>query len=178
MQKKAEAQKPEKKLSTKVIKPGRKDGRPTKYTEELAQYVCDIVSSHSGGIPTLCKQFPIFPDESTIYLWRMKHEGFSRKYTLAKQAQAEIFAEEIIELSDSAKHCTYADKEGNLKVDQGSVAAVKLQVDSRKWLASKLIPKIYGDQKQIDELKGQNDEMLKELLALRAELAEKNKREY
>ena len=45
--------------------------------------------------------------------------------------QAEKWADEVIELSDSAT------------VENAHV--VRLQVDSRKWITSKLLPKKYGD---------------------------------
>jgi hypothetical protein len=58
-------------------------------------------------------------------------EDFAKQYARAKQIQVESFADEIINLSDSADRETY------------NVA--RLQVDTRKWLLSKLIPKKYGD---------------------------------
>lgn len=164
---------PRKKPEDKV-----KTGRPTKYTEKLGDWICQIISTHSGGMPTLCKKFPELPEDTTIYQWRIKYPEFSRKYMLAKQEQADVLVEELQEISRNVYNYIFIDSEGNKKIDPGAVAASKLQTDTNKWLASKLIPKVYGDQKQIDELKGHNEIMLKELMELRAQLAEKNKKDY
>ena len=58
-------------------------------------------------------------------------EEFGKQYAHAKQTQIEQFADEIVTLSDSA--------------DSDNYNATRLQVDTRKWLLSKLIPKKYGD---------------------------------
>jgi len=58
------------------------------------------------------------------------------------------------------------------------VAWQKLNVNTRQWHASKLAPKIYGDQKQIEELKNKNAEHDAEIKKLRTELDTQNKKEY
>jgi hypothetical protein len=63
--------------------------------------------------------------------------------------QAELLAEQIHNISNSV--ITYHDSEGNERVDSGSVAQARLRVDSIKWHASKLAPKIYGDKKQEEQ---------------------------
>jgi terminase small subunit-like protein len=51
--------------------------------------------------------------------------------------------DEIVELADG--DYTVTDESGRVRVDPGAVAQARLQVDTRKWLASKILPKIYGD---------------------------------
>jgi hypothetical protein len=36
-------------------------------------------------------------------------------------------------------------------VDPAAVAAIKLLIDIRKWAASKVFPKVYGDKLEIEE---------------------------
>lgn len=147
----------------------KKLGRPEIYCEELEDYVCHIVATHTSGLPVLCKQYSKMPSEALIYEWRYKYPSFVEKYARAKLKQAEILAEEIVSISDD----DHKDDENGC-----AVARARLRVDSRKWIASKLLPKAYGNQIMIDDLKGQNEIMMKELLDLRAKLAEKNKKEY
>ena len=41
-----------------------------------------------------------------------------------------------------------ADEDGKETVDHERIARSRLRVDSRKWVASKLLPKVYGDRLQ------------------------------
>jgi predicted RNase H-like nuclease (RuvC/YqgF family) len=151
-------------------------GRPTTYTDELADKVCDAVASTDEGLDHICAAHDWMPDQSTVYLWRTKHPIFSEKYLKAKALQGEIFAEGTLRIAK--QKATYFDGEGNERVDPGHVAWQKLNVNTRQWHASKLAPKIYGDQKQIEELKSKNESMDSEIRALRAELDAKNRKDY
>jgi hypothetical protein len=124
-------------------------GRPTTYTLELGERICELVATNTCGLDDLCDGYDFMPNESTVRLWRFKHPEFSTKYAQAKMLQAELLAEQIHKISNSP--VMYHDSEGNERVDSGSVALARLRVDSIKWHASKLAPKIYGDRKQIEE---------------------------
>jgi len=151
-------------------------GRPTAYTPELAERICDLVASTDEGLDHICAQQDGLPEPTTIYQWRRKYPDFSQKYLQAKQLQGEMFAEGTIRIAK--QKATYFDGEGNERVDPGHVAWQKLNVNTRQWHASKLAPKIYGDQRQIDELKSQNEQRDAEIRALRVELDAKNKKDY
>ena len=62
--------------------------------------------------------------------------------------QAHILAEEIISISDNSTHDTVYDQDGNAKCNNEWIARSRLRVDSRKWIASKMLPKLYGDKVQ------------------------------
>jgi hypothetical protein len=68
---------------------------------------------------------------SAIIRFVQNDESFAKQYAHAKEIQLEAFADEIMQIADSA--------------DEKTVNAARLQVDSRKWLLSKLVPKKYGD---------------------------------
>jgi hypothetical protein len=157
-----------------------KGGRPTKYTEELAQRICELVATNPLGLPALCRKFPELPNQDTINVWRWEKDGFSDKYTRAKQFQAELMAESIEDVIDETLGSIYLDEHGSQRLDSGILGHARLKVDSRKWTASKLAPKIYGDRMHVsDESKSSENEALKaELIELRAKLAEQNKSEY
>lgn len=78
------------------------------------------------------------------------------RYARAKDAALRAMADEIVALADECrigtKTTTKAD--GSVETVQGDmVERTRLQIDSRKWLLSKLAPKVYGD-KVDHELKG------------------------
>lgn len=67
------------------------------------------------------------------------------QYARAREAQADKFADDIISIADDGKSDTYIDDDGNVRTDQEVIARSRLRVDARKWLASKMAPKKYGD---------------------------------
>lgn len=139
-----------------------KTGRPTLYNAEMAARICELVATHDIGLPGLCKKFDDIPSDFTINLWRNKYPEFSQMYALAKMKQAELLAESIDDLAAQIE--TYIDSEGNVRFDPGSVAKQRLMIDTRKWLATKLAPRIYGDRVTHDgKITISHEEALKEL---------------
>lgn len=77
------------------------------------------------------------------------------QYARARDAQAEVMAEDILAIADEECTMVKADKHGsrdddgagNTEVvfDATAVQRNRLRVDARKWLLSKMAPKKYGD---------------------------------
>ena len=124
------------------VVPKKKIGRPSIYTEKLALEICNRLSK-GEGIIKICRD-DTMPAESIIYNWLLdgKHKQFSENYARAREMQAERMAEEIIEISDAADAVI---KSGAEKKSGAYAQNQRLRVDSRKWIASKLLPKKYGD---------------------------------
>ena len=57
----------------------------------------------------------------------------------------DAYAEEIIEISDDGSRDTYIDEKGREVIDREVIARSQLRIDARKWYASRLAPKKYGD---------------------------------
>jgi len=153
-----------------------KMGRPSKYTPELADYIIKKVATTPLGLRAICDSDEKMPDHTTINEWRWDYPDFSMRYLAAKQMQAHLLAEEC---EDIAKEKHYVeDAMGQKRVDPGFIASQRLMADTRKWHVSKLNPTYYGDKKLVDEMRNKNDELLAELQSIRAQLAEKNKKDY
>lgn len=120
-------------------------GRPTLYNKEIAEKICIAVATSTDGLTKICERNPDFPNRDTVYEWRHKHKEFSDNYANAKRTQAELFAEEIAEISDESNRDYYEDEDGKIKFNAEHVQRAKLRVDTRKWIACKLLPKVYGD---------------------------------
>lgn len=73
---------------------------------------------------------------------------FLHQYAHAREAQADFMAEEIIEIADDGSNdymtVVKGDQEYNIENKEVTNRS-KLRVDARKWVASKLKPKKYGD---------------------------------
>lgn len=122
-----------------------KVGAPTTYTLELAKKICDCVRVSTKRMSQICEENKL-PDVSCINNWRIVHPEFGAMYATAKAQQAELFAEETIEIARMSRgKALYTDDKGIQKVDTGSIAADRLLIDTQKWVACKLAPRIYGD---------------------------------
>lgn len=123
-------------------------GRPTKYNLVLAEKICGDISSSESSLGDICRSNQDYPDVATVYRWRYSHPEFCANYVRAKQQQAEFLAESIDSIA-LEKHF-YIDADGNQRIDSGFVADKRLRIDTRKWIASKLLPKVYGDKVQTE----------------------------
>lgn len=153
-------------------------GRPSIYTPELADFICEKIATSTSGLRRLCAENPELPDQTTINEWRFKNHQFSLQYTKAKQVQSELLAEECLDISDDDSRDVKYTKDGDEVFNTEFAARSRIRIDTRKWLASKLAPKIYGDKQVIETVTTENDELKKELAELRAKLAEQSKCEY
>lgn len=153
-------------------------GRPSIYNEDLADRICELVATNPIGLPRLCEKFPEIPSHETINNWRWTKPGFADKYARAKQLQAELMAESIEDVACNLVDFVYEDDNGQKHLDSGLLGQARLIVDNRKWTASKLAPKIYGDARRVEELEGENERVKAELKELRDKLNKANVSEY
>lgn len=119
-------------------------GRPTKYTEELAEQICELIATSSKGLNTICRETENLPAPSTVYKWLSEQPDFSEKYARAREIQADLLADEIIEIADDTSNDTLVSDTGEY-ANKEWINRSRLRVDARKWKASKLAPKKYGD---------------------------------
>lgn len=153
-----------------------KIGAPTIYTKELGEQICNLIATHTVGYMTIREMYPdICPARATIFEWRKAHPEFADNYLIAKAAQAELMMDEVDEfLPKSILY--YNDDDGNLRMDSPSVSAVIAKINTRKWMATRLAPKIFANKEA--EQEKENPELQDELRKLREELERQNKREY
>jgi hypothetical protein len=123
----------------------KKTGRPTDYTHELAHEICDAIASSSKGIKKLCKENSHWPNPDTIFSWLMQHKEFSDLYARAKQHQVESLVDDVLEIADDTSNDYTVREDGKLVVDHVHIQRAKLKIDTRKWIAAKLCPRLYGD---------------------------------
>ena len=122
-----------------------KGGRPSSYTDEIGREICETIAHTSKGLRRLCEEKDHWPNQATIYDWRERNPQFDEQYVKARQRQADFFIEEIMEISDSIANDIGSDDKGNPIQNTVHVQRSRLRVDTRKWIASKVYPKYYGD---------------------------------
>lgn len=123
----------------------KKVGRPSDYNEKIALEICQEIGTSSTPLEKLCKQYEHWPVPSTIFLWRLKHPEFSEMYATAKKHQAEVLVSEILQIADDSTFDEMITDDGQVKMNSEYLARSRLRVDTRKWIACKVLPKVYGD---------------------------------
>jgi hypothetical protein len=126
-------------------------GRPSSYTKEISSKLCSYLSM-GKSLRTACKQEGM-PSMPTVYKWISDYPEFLNQYTRAKEESAEALAEDMLDIADESPIAVETDKDGNVvgtKLDSAGVARNRLRVETRKWVASKLKPKKYGDLSKLE----------------------------
>lgn len=158
----------------KKLKPA---GRPNGYTEKLANRICELIATHPIGYEKLRIMYPDLPDKTAMYTWRLQFPEFSAKYLEARRKQSEIQLEEIDDMIPSSI-TTYVDEKGNERIDAPSASLAIARANNRKWMASRLLPKVYGDKIELERKESENEYLKEQIAELRAELDKKNKKDY
>lgn len=106
--------------------------------------LCEFIAA-GNSMNEFCRQNDF--SHATVLAWMDDPEQPERakRYARARQVRADKLVEEIMAIADDGSNDTYVDENGKTKIDWDVVARSKLRVDARKWFASKLAPKIYGD---------------------------------
>ncbi len=89
-------------------------------------------------------------------MWLKKYPDFTAKYARAKEIQCESMAAEMLRLADECREGVRKKQTLNAKgeVEYETMTAdmidrARLQVETRKWLLSKMYPKKYGDRLEL-----------------------------
>lgn len=105
--------------------------RPPEYTPEIGAEICERIAA-GESLRRICAERDHLPARGTVLSWLFTgkeiHAEFVDQYAKARKAQAEGWADEVITLAD--------DRQGD--PDHQSR---RLRVDTRKWVASKLLPR-------------------------------------
>jgi hypothetical protein len=151
-------------MPNKATKTPKKTGRPSVYSLELADKICERLAC-GESMRSVCRD-DAMPAMSTLFKWLREIPQFSQQYEKAKEESAEALMEDILDIADNdVKAPVIVDGEPVIiggkvveRVDSAAVSHAKLRVDARKWAASKLKPKKYGDKLNVG---GQEDNPLK-----------------
>lgn len=107
-------------------------GRPSDFTQELADEICARVMESDYGLEQICEADDL-PSARTVFRWLAAHETFRQQYARAKETQGHVQADRGL-------------KDALTATDAG---LGRLKWDARRWAASKLAPKVYGDKVQL-----------------------------
>lgn len=121
-------------------------GRPSIYSQELADTICEMIAS--GMSMRSVSRDEKMPSMATIFKWLRENEEFSKQYARATEERTEAMAEEIIDIADDGTNdlMTIVKGDKTYEVENKEVTnRSRLRVDTRKWIMSKMKPKKYGE---------------------------------
>lgn len=121
-------------------------GRPSGYTPELGDEICAQLAE-GKSLRNICKAESM-PCVGTVFSWMRKHPEFMKQYARAKEESADFLAEELLEIADDGTNDWVASNDpenAGYRANGEHINRSRLRVDTRKWIASKLKPKKYGD---------------------------------
>jgi hypothetical protein len=127
-------------------------GRPTDYSPDITALICERLGL-GESLREICRD-EAMPDKSTVMRWLARHQEFRDQYACAREAQADYYAEEIIEIADDGSNDWMERKRGEETIEVENhevIGRSRLRVDTRKWLMARMAPKKYGDKLDIDQ---------------------------
>jgi hypothetical protein len=120
--------------NTKTAKPERdKDAICQAVLQGMRDGLSAFKACQAAGVP-----------QSTFNRWVDADAKLAEDYAHAREDLIERMANDVLELADSEVPET-----GDGKKDWQAIQKHKLQVDTRKWLLSKLAPKKYGEKLEV-----------------------------
>lgn len=129
-------------------------GRPVEFNQEIADEICARLAD-GESLRRICLDERM-PPRRTVFGWLFnpKLEHFKHQYTYAREMQAESFADEMNDISDDGTndYMETVDSEGavSYRLNGEHIQRSRLRIDTRKWIASKLKPKKYGDKIEVE----------------------------
>jgi hypothetical protein len=123
-------------------------GRPNEYNEAVFTELMEEIAS-GLTLKHVCESDDKYPSPSTVRRWVIDNvQGCSARYTQAREMGMHAMVDETIAISDDTTRDTTVGEDGHEAPNNEWIQRSRLRVDTRKWLASKVIPKIYGERTQ------------------------------
>ena len=113
-----------------------KMGRPSIFTDELANEICERISL-GRSLRNVCLDKDM-PTKTTVMRWLDENEDFCDQYRRACEDRETTHFEEMLTIADE------------VLPETAEVARAKLRIDTRKWVLARMNPKKYSDKVQED----------------------------
>jgi hypothetical protein len=117
-----------------------------RFSQKLFDTICERIAQ-GQSLREISKD-PDMPSQVSFFKWVGNDEKLAKQYARAREAQADLIFDEILEIADDARNDYMArteDGEDFQTLNHEHVQRSRLRIDARKWMAGKLAPKKYGD---------------------------------
>lgn len=124
----------------------------TEFSQEVADAICERLSD-GKSLRSICAD-DTMPSKTSVFRWLADNATFRDQYARARELQAETLVDEIVDISDDSTndYITKTNTDGSTyeQLNSEHIQRARLRVDSRKWLAGKLKPKVYGEKSSVE----------------------------
>lgn len=117
------------------------------YTPDVREVICERLAA-GESLKSICRSDGM-PGTTTVLRWVDTDKVFEDQYTRARTLGYRHLADEIVQIADDGANDTYTTEDGRVMTDYDVVARSKLRIDTRKWMLSKMLPKVYGDKLEL-----------------------------
>lgn len=124
--------------------------RPCEFNREVADAICERIAE-GESLRSVCRDANM-PNKATVFRWLATIPEFSDQYARARSEQAELYADDIVTIADEELDSQRA----------------RVRIDARKWVASKLLPKKYGEKSTVAHEGGESAVKIEALTPLEA----------
>jgi len=125
----------------------------TSFTMDLFMAICDEIACSSLSMKNICNNHNVSRD--AFYAWIRKDDADKRHggelrniYARAKEDQTDHLVDEMLDIADDGTNDLMTIVKGDQEYEVENKEVVnrsRLRIDTRKFIASKLKPKKYGD---------------------------------
>ena len=102
-------------------------------TSTITDQICQELMS-GKPLTSICRNKDL-PSLSTVHRWIDKHPSFAKQITNARRVGTQYYLDKMIEELES--------------VSAKDVGIVREKLHHYRWLASKLLPNLYGDKQEV-----------------------------
>ena len=117
------------------------------FNQATADLICERLAG-GESLRSICRDEGM-PSEATVRAWALDDvQGFAAQYARAREIGYDRLAEEMLAIADTpvlGVKIKTNEKGETETVESDMIEHRRLQVDSRKWMLSKMLPKKYGD---------------------------------
>lgn len=120
------------------------------YNQDSADTLCELLED-GKSLRAACLLLDLKP--STVLYWTKSNPAFFEQYARARDVGYRLLADELIAIADTPLLGveTKVKEDGSRETTEGDMLGHrKLQIDTRKWMLSKMLPKVYGDKLELD----------------------------
>ena len=110
--------------------------------------ICERIAA-GESLKSVCREEGM-PNHVTVLRWALTIPEFRNQYAIAREMQAEVLADELLEIADDGRNdwMEKQDQNGAMtgwRENGEAMRRSQLRIETRKWVAAKLLPKRWGD---------------------------------
>lgn len=134
-----------KKPAEEKPEPPKPQGRPSTFTQELADRICERLAE-GEPLRQICRDESM-PAWRTVYDWKDAHAEFSARIAHARELGEEAIAQECMLIADTPQIGTRSvSKASGVEITEADmIEHRRLQIDTRMKLLAKWNPRKWGD---------------------------------